>query len=82
MILIRHDPWIRTILKTNDTELKIYYFLQMVPKATVEKEFWRLVHSISEDVSVEYGADIHAAEHGSGFPTEKTRHLFPGSEVR
>ena len=35
----------------------------------VEKEFWRLVSSITETVEVEYGADIHSTAHGSGFPT-------------
>lgn len=35
----------------------------------VEKEFWRLVSSITETVEVEYGADIHSTTHGSGFPT-------------
>uniref|UniRef100_A0A3P8Z2N9 [histone H3]-trimethyl-L-lysine(4) demethylase n=1 Tax=Esox lucius TaxID=8010 RepID=A0A3P8Z2N9_ESOLU len=34
----------------------------------VEREFWRLVSSIEEDVTVEYGADIHSKEFGSGFP--------------
>ncbi len=32
----------------------------MVPTELVEKEFWRLVSSIEEDVTVEYGADIHS----------------------
>ena len=35
----------------------------------VEREFWRLVESPSEEVEVEYGADIHSTTHGSGFPT-------------
>ena len=48
----------------------------------VEREFWRLVNCIQEDVVVEYGADIHALEFGSGFPTEKTRDLFPDDDVR
>lgn len=34
----------------------------------VEKEFWRLVSSLEDDVFVEYGADLHSADHGSGFP--------------
>ncbi|XP_069785350.1 lysine-specific demethylase 5C isoform X2 [Narcine bancroftii] len=42
----------------------------MVPTELVEKEFWRLVSSIEEDVTVEYGADIHSKEFGSGFPTK------------
>lgn len=39
-----------------------------VPFATVEKEFWRLVRSIDDEVTVEYGADLHSSIHGSGFP--------------
>lgn len=53
----------------------------MVPCSAVEMEFWRLVNCIEEDVVVEYGADIHSSECGSGFPTEKTRHLFPDDDV-
>lgn len=40
----------------------------MVPTELVEKEFWRLVGAIDEDVTVEYGADIASKEFGSGFP--------------
>ncbi|KAJ2744556.1 hypothetical protein GGI20_002873 [Coemansia sp. BCRC 34301] len=40
-----------------------------VPEDKVEEEFWRLVASPFEDVEVEYGADLHSAQHGSGFPT-------------
>ena len=54
----------------------------MVPCEMVEKEFWRLVNCIEEDVMVEYGADIHAAEMGSGFPTKDTKDLSPEDEVR
>lgn len=39
-----------------------------VPLHVVEKEFWRLVSSLEDDVFVEYGADLHSADHGSGFP--------------
>ncbi|KAL2825965.1 PLU-1-like protein-domain-containing protein [Aspergillus cavernicola] len=35
----------------------------------VEREFWRLVESLTETVEVEYGADIHSTTHGSGFAT-------------
>ncbi|CAJ0934566.1 unnamed protein product [Ranitomeya imitator] len=42
--------------------------VHMVPTELVEKEFWRLVNSIEEDVTVQYGADIHSKEFGSGFP--------------
>lgn len=53
----------------------------MVPCSTVEREFWRLVNSVEEDVLVEYGADIHAADCGSGFPTKEIESLFPDDEV-
>ena len=45
---------------------------QKVPCATVEKEFWRLVNSIEDEVVVKYGADVHVMEVGSGFPTKGT----------
>ncbi|XP_032819198.2 lysine-specific demethylase 5D-like isoform X2 [Petromyzon marinus] len=44
--------------------------VHMVPTELVEKEFWRLVSCIEEDVSVEYGADVQAKEYGSGFPVK------------
>ncbi|KAJ8411958.1 hypothetical protein AAFF_G00142250 [Aldrovandia affinis] len=50
--------------------------VHMVPTELVEREFWRLVSSIEEDVTVEYGADIHSKEFGSGFPMDNgKRHL-------
>ncbi|TRY57612.1 hypothetical protein DNTS_021047 [Danionella cerebrum] len=42
--------------------------VHMVPTELVEKEFWRLVATIEEDVIVEYGADIASKLFGSGFP--------------
>ncbi|XP_053321235.1 lysine-specific demethylase 5A isoform X2 [Spea bombifrons] len=42
--------------------------VHMVPTELVEKEFWRLVSTIEEDVIVEYGADISSRDFGSGFP--------------
>ncbi|XP_049729453.1 lysine-specific demethylase 5C-like isoform X3 [Elephas maximus indicus] len=52
--------------------------VHMVPTELVEKEFWRLVNSIEEDVTVEYGADIHSKEFGSGFPvSNRKRNLSP-----
>lgn len=54
----------------------------MVPTELVEKEFWRLVSSIEEDVTVEYGADIHSKEFGSGFPVANSKgNLSPEEEV-
>nr|XP_026236077.1 lysine-specific demethylase 5D-like isoform X2 [Urocitellus parryii] len=55
--------------------------VHMVPTEVVEKEFWRLVSSIEEDVTVEYGADIHSREFGSGFPVSSNkRNLSPEEE--
>lgn len=54
----------------------------MVPTEVVEKEFWRLVSSIEEDVTVEYGADIHSKEFGSGFPVNNSKwNLSPEEKV-
>ncbi|XP_048069629.1 lysine-specific demethylase 5D isoform X9 [Ursus arctos] len=55
--------------------------VHMVPTELVEKEFWRLVSSIEEDVTVEYGADIHSKEFGSGFPVSSSKgNLSPEEE--
>lgn len=54
----------------------------MVPTELVEKEFWRLVSTIEEDVTVEYGADIASKEFGSGFPVRDGKaKLSPEDEV-
>ncbi|XP_049793761.1 lysine-specific demethylase lid [Schistocerca nitens] len=56
-------------------QFKSDYFnmpVHMVPSSLVEREFWRVVSSIDEDVIVEYGADLHTMDHGSGFPTKAT----------
>ena len=50
-----------------------------VTEDDVEREFWRLVESITETVEVEYGADIHSTTHGSGFPTIEKAPLDPYS---
>ncbi|XP_035145731.1 lysine-specific demethylase 5D isoform X5 [Callithrix jacchus] len=56
--------------------------VHMVPTELVEKEFWRLVSSIEEDVTVEYGADIHSKEFGSGFPVSNSKqNLSPEEKV-
>ncbi|XP_054640536.1 lysine (K)-specific demethylase 5Ba [Dunckerocampus dactyliophorus] len=46
--------------------------VHMVPTELVEKEFWRLVSTIEEDVTVEYGADIASKDVGSGFPVKNS----------
>lgn len=62
-------------------QFKTDYFnipVHLVPTAMVEREFWRIVSSIDEDVAVEYGADLHTMDHGSGFPTKNSLYLLPG----
>uniref|UniRef100_A0A674DD66 [histone H3]-trimethyl-L-lysine(4) demethylase n=1 Tax=Salmo trutta TaxID=8032 RepID=A0A674DD66_SALTR len=54
--------------------------VHMVPTELVEKEFWRLVSSIEEDVIVEYGADISSKEVGSGFPVRDGKRWLLGDE--
>ncbi|EPQ08372.1 Lysine-specific demethylase 5D [Myotis brandtii] len=53
----------------------------MVRTELVEKEFWRLLSSVEKDVTVEYGADIHSKEFGSGFPVSSSKgNLSPEDE--
>lgn len=45
-----------------------------VPPELVEKEFWRILHNGTpggQFMNVEYGADLHTNDYGSGFPTKK-----------
>lgn len=61
-------------------QFKADYFnmsVHLVPTDLVEREFWRIVSSIDEDVTVEYGADLHTMDHGSGFPTRSSLYLQP-----
>jgi histone demethylase JARID1 len=52
----------------------------LVPVEEVEQTFWRLVTSLDDEVSVEYGADLHTANHGSGFPWKDRIHS-PEDEI-
>uniref|UniRef100_A0A3B4A8I7 [histone H3]-trimethyl-L-lysine(4) demethylase n=1 Tax=Periophthalmus magnuspinnatus TaxID=409849 RepID=A0A3B4A8I7_9GOBI len=64
-------------------QFKSDYFnmpVHMVPTELVEKEFWRLVSSIEEDVIVEYGADISSKDVGSGFPIRDGKRRLLGDE--
>ncbi|XP_076035943.1 lysine demethylase 5 isoform X2 [Oratosquilla oratoria] len=54
--------------------------VHLVPTEMAEREFWRIVSSIDEDVTVEYGADLHTMDHGSGFPTKNSRNLLPADQ--
>ena len=40
-----------------------------------------LVNCLEEDVAVQYGADIHAMDQGSGFPTKALKEQFHEDEV-
>lgn len=57
-------------------KFKSEYFKKPIKSITeeeCEKEFWRILSSPNEMVSVEYGADLHTLETGSGFPTSSNR---------
>ena len=59
-------------------QFKSDYFnmpVHLIPMPLVEREYWRILDNIDEDVMVEYGADLHSMDHGSGFPTLGSRHL-------
>uniref|UniRef100_A0A8C2T3B0 [histone H3]-trimethyl-L-lysine(4) demethylase n=1 Tax=Coturnix japonica TaxID=93934 RepID=A0A8C2T3B0_COTJA len=64
------DYTLRTFGEMADAFKSDYFNMpvHMVPTELVEKEFWRLVSTIEEDVIVEYGADISSKDFGSGFP--------------
>ena len=57
------------------------FFFQLVSTSVCEQEYWRIMSSIEEDVVVEYGADLHTMDHGSGFPTKNAKNLLPPDEV-
>ena len=59
-------------------QFKSEYFntpVHLIPTALVEQEYWRILENIDEDVMVEYGADLHSMDHGSGFPTLSNNNL-------
>ncbi|TRY59713.1 hypothetical protein DNTS_002507 [Danionella cerebrum] len=64
------DYTLRTFGDMADSFKSDYFNMpvHMVPTELVEKEFWRLLGTIEEDVTVEYGADIASKDFGSGFP--------------
>merc|ERR1719340_161659 len=64
-------------------QFKTDYFnmpLHLIPMSLVEREYWRILENIDEDVMVEYGADLHTMDHGSGFPTLSSKHLSKEDE--
>ncbi|ETS64848.1 hypothetical protein PaG_00816 [Moesziomyces aphidis] len=65
--------------RTNGLARRIHGTDLTVSEDDVEREFWRLVHSQSEEVEVEYGADVHSTTHGSALPTQETHPLSPYS---
>ncbi len=38
--------------------------------------------AIDEDVQVEYGADLHTMDHGSGFPTENGNNTWSAADEK
>ena len=65
-------------------QFKSDYFnmpVHLIPTSLVEKEYWRILENIDEDVVVEYGADLHTMDHGSGFPTLTSKNLSKEDEV-
>ena len=65
-------------------QFKSDYFnmpVHLIPTTLVEKEYWRILDNIDEDVMVEYGADLHTMDHGSGFPTMTSKNLSKEDEV-
>ncbi|KAI8906882.1 JmjC domain, hydroxylase-domain-containing protein [Gorgonomyces haynaldii] len=48
-----------------------FFRKSQVSEQECEEAFWDLLDSPFEDVQVEYGADLHTSEHGSGFPDKK-----------
>nr|XP_054751742.1 lysine-specific demethylase 5D-like isoform X1 [Lytechinus pictus]XP_054751743.1 lysine-specific demethylase 5D-like isoform X1 [Lytechinus pictus] len=71
----RREYSLQTFGEKADQFKKDYFSMpvHMVPPEQIEKEFWRLVQSVEDDVLVEYGADIHTLVQGSGFPTKKSK---------
>ncbi|KAI9244643.1 hypothetical protein EDC94DRAFT_551694 [Helicostylum pulchrum] len=60
--------------KVCDKFKKEWFQKTIAEKGTVseqdcENEFWRLVENPHETCQVEYGADLHSTQHGSGFMT-------------
>jgi len=51
-----------------------------VSEEDCEDEFWRLVENPHESCEVEYGADLHSTQHGSGFPTMERHPKNPYSK--
>ncbi|EST05603.1 Zinc finger, PHD-finger [Kalmanozyma brasiliensis GHG001] len=64
---------------TNGLARRVHGTDLVVSEDDVEREFWRLVHCQTEEVEVEYGADVHSTTHGSALPTQETHPLSPYS---
>lgn len=56
-----------------DAFKKKHFNRDTVSELECEKEFWRLATSTYERVEVEYGADLHTAVNGSGFPSPRSK---------
>ncbi|CAG0894596.1 unnamed protein product [Darwinula stevensoni] len=63
-------------------QFKSDYFtlpVHMVPPDVVEKEFWRVLSSLNEEVTVEH-AILNTLDYGSGFPTKNSKNLHPSDK--
>merc|ERR1719285_1275493 len=59
-------------------QFKSDYFnmpVHLIPMPLVEREYWRILDNIDEDVMVEYGADLHSMDHGSVVPNSILKHI-------
>lgn len=66
------DRYTLATFRAKADEFKRTYFGRLdTSTVEVEREFWRLVTSLLTEVSVEYGADLHSLEFGSGFPQRR-----------
>lgn len=54
---------------------------QSIPEDIVEKEYWRILSDSFSKVVVEYGADLHSLDHGSGFPCERINRAYRDPET-
>lgn len=56
-------------VSVNQSDFSKYSLFQKVTSDEIEEEFWKILANPDEEVTVEYGADLHTLETGSGFPT-------------
>lgn len=57
-----------------------YFQKNGLTNENIEEEFWRILSSPDEPVMVEYGADLHTQDKGSGFPTSANKARLKSNE--